>query len=67
MRKTMLLLAAGAPGQAMAHELPGREGLLHEILSLHHLPAVLLLAIGLALLIRSLRRGRRAANRSMHP
>ena len=51
---TMILMAAGIPGLAFAHELPESAGQLqqaaHQALSLHHLPALLLvLVIGIAL------------------
>lgn len=66
-RLTMILLATAVSATSNAHELPGSEGRLHEILSLHHLPALLLLAVGAAILLRAMRRSRQHSNRNMYP
>ncbi|MDH3440628.1 MAG: hypothetical protein OEM63_07750 [Gammaproteobacteria bacterium] len=66
-RLTTILLATGVCATSNAHELPGMEGLLHETLSLHHLPALLLVAAGAAILLRAIRRSRQDSNRNMHP
>ena len=53
-------LAAGFAGTATAHELPGTESDLaqaaHHLLSLHHLPAMIILVVGAAVAYRLLRR-----------
>lgn len=54
---TTFLFTAGCSGIAVAHELPGDENslqqLVHQVLSLHHLPALLLLlVVGLHLVKR---------------
>ncbi len=51
---TTFCLTAGFSGMAVAHTLPGNENslpqLAHQVLSLHHMPAlVLLLVVGLTL------------------
>ena len=66
-RLTTILLATGVCAASNAHELPGTEGRLHEILSLHHLPALLLVTVGAAILLRGIRRSRQDSNRNMHP
>ena len=47
---TTLIAAAGFPGFVLAHELPPEAGelaqLAHHTLSLHHLPALVLIAVG---------------------
>lgn len=46
---TSLVLLAGTSGIALAHNLPGDEGLItqldHQLLGLHHLPLTILLVI----------------------
>ncbi len=53
---TMIGLITGFSGIAMAHELPGDETLfsqlVHPILSLHHLPALMMLLIAAAIMYR---------------
>jgi len=53
---TTLVLLAGSTGMALAHTLPGDEGLVaqldHQVLGLHHLPLILLLVVVGALAIR---------------
>jgi len=66
-RLTTILLATGICATSNAHELPGMEGRVHEILSLHHLPALLLVAVGAAILLGAIRRSRQNSNRNMHP
>jgi hypothetical protein len=54
------ILAAGFAGTAAAHELPGTESDLaqavHHLLSLHHLPALIVLVVGGVVAYRLLRR-----------
>jgi len=61
LKRTGILLAAAVSGVAHAHELPDGtppvEQALHHALSLHHLPALVLLAIALVLLYRASRKG----------
>ena len=49
---TMIFLATGFSGLTMAHELPGDEfhlqQLAHQLVSLHHLPALILLLVAIA-------------------
>ena len=56
-RLTGILTTAAIPGAAFAHELPDGtppvEQALHHALSLHHLPALLLLVVVLAFLWRA--------------
>ena len=52
-----LVLLTGSFGTAVAHTLPGDEGLLqqldHQLLGLHHLPlTILLIVVGVALFRR---------------
>ena len=53
---TMIGLITGFSGVAMAHELPGDETLVsqlaHQLLSLHHLPALVLLLVVAAIVYR---------------
>jgi hypothetical protein len=61
MRKpTTLLLTAGVSGSALGHELPGAENplqqLFHHVFSLHHAPAILLIALVAVLAYRARRR-----------
>lgn len=59
---TMIGLISGFSGIAMAHELPGDETpvsqLVHQVLSLHHLPAFILLLVAAAMIYRQLARNR---------
>ena len=53
---TMIGLITGFSGVAMAHELPGDEILVsqlaHQLLSLHHLPALILLLVAAVIIYR---------------
>ena len=53
---TLIGLITGFSGSAMAHELPGDETLvsqlMHQLLSLHHLPALILLLVAVAMIYR---------------
>lgn len=57
---TMIGLITGLSGVAMAHELPGDETLVsqlaHQLLSLHHLPALVLMLVAAVIIYRQ--RGR---------
>lgn len=57
---TMIGLITGLSGVAMAHELPGDEILVsqlaHQLLSLHHLPALVLMLVAAVIIYRQ--RGR---------
>jgi hypothetical protein len=56
----MIGLITGLSGVAMAHELPGDETLVsqlaHQLLSLHHLPALVLMLVAAVIIYRQ--RGR---------
>ncbi len=62
---TIFCLATGFSSVAIAHELPGHDSsllqLLHQGLSPHHLPALILLLIAGMVLYRWLRRDRKTA------
>ena len=66
-RLTTILLTTGVCATSNAHELPGMEGRVHEVLSLHHLPALLLMAVGAAILLRVIRQRRQDPKRNIHP
>lgn len=48
-KTTAFLLTAGVSGTALAHDLPGTENplqqLIHHLVSLHHAPAILLILV----------------------
>jgi hypothetical protein len=50
---TFIFLTTGFSGLALAHELPGDgshlQQLAHQVLSLHHAPALVLLLVGVAI------------------
>ena len=66
-RLTTILLTSAIGGTAYAHELPGLEGRLHEILSPHHLPALLLVAVGATIVLRAIRHRKTNPNRNVYP
>ena len=59
---TMLGLCTGFSGIAMAHDLPGDETLVsqlaHQLLSLHHLPALVLMLVAAVIIYRQRGRNR---------
>jgi len=59
---TMIGLITGFSGVAMAHELPGDEILVsqlaHQLLSLHHLPALILILVAAVMIYRQWGRNR---------
>lgn len=59
---TMIGLITGLSGVAMAHELPGDETLVsqlaHQLLSLHHLPALVLMLVAAVIIYRQRGRNR---------
>ena len=58
----MIGLITGLSGVAMAHELPGDETLVsqlaHQLLSLHHLPALVLMLVAAVIIYRQRGRNR---------
>jgi len=66
-RLTTILLITGVCGAVHAHELQGLEGRLHGLLSLHHLPALLLVAFGAGIVLCAIRRRRANPDRNVYP
>ena len=68
---TMIGLITGFSGVAMAHELPGDETLVsqlaHQLLSLHHLPALVLLLVVAAIVYRRSGRNERSGEKIGNP
>jgi len=67
----MLGLCTGFSGIAMAHELPDAETLIsqlvHQALSLHHLPALILLLVAAAMIYRQSGRNRSRSGKIRNP
>ena len=67
----MIGLITGFSGVAMAHELPGDETLVsqlvHQALSLHHLPALILLLVAAAIIYRQAGRNRSGSEEIRNP
>lgn len=68
---TMIGLITGFCGAAMAHELPGDETLVsqlaHQLLSLHHLPALILLLVAAVIIYRQWDRNRGSSEEIRNP
>lgn len=68
---TMIGLITGFSGVAMAHELPGDETLVsqlaHQLLSLHHLPALILLLVAAVIIYRQWGRNRSSSEEIRNP